>query len=99
MYELLIQLKSHAPPVYLQKVGKDEKYALTLRRWMIKFSKNPKAWEKCITPLLQILAKTEIPVDILTENKFGRHAKAMVDRAQEMKVGGLADIVDAFKKI
>ena len=95
--EILIQLKNHAPPIYLERLGQSEKYILVLRKWMMKATKEPKEWEKCMAPLLQVLGKTPVPVETMKDYKFGKHAKALSDKAESEGLKSAGDIVAAYK--
>ncbi|ORX33600.1 hypothetical protein BD324DRAFT_218235 [Kockovaella imperatae] len=97
LHEILVQLKNHAPPIYLLRMASDDKYALVLKKWLIRFGKDPKEWGKCIAPLLQVLSRTEMSYDTLTDFKFGRLAINMIDKAKEAGVDGIKDMETAWK--
>ncbi|KAK8845411.1 hypothetical protein IAR55_006124 [Kwoniella newhampshirensis] len=96
--EIAVQLRDHASSRFLKAMADDDRYADVWQAWLRKFVKEPEKWDRAIAPVLQVLARTDMPVDFIIELRLGKLAKKIADLAKEKNLPSRQAIQSAFAK-
>ncbi|RXK39131.1 hypothetical protein M231_03636 [Tremella mesenterica] len=96
--EILLALKDHAPEQYLRNMADNERYAKTLAIWLKMFIDDVEKWESAIAPLLLMLSRTDMAVDVMVKYGFGKSCKIVNTRAAKKDLKSAGEIRKAFER-
>ncbi|OCF40087.1 hypothetical protein I317_06100 [Kwoniella heveanensis CBS 569] len=94
--EIAIQLRDYASSEYLRAMADDHRYCEVWESWLNKAKSDVEKWEPAIAPMLQVLARTDMPVDYIKEIKFRAKAKTIANLAQERNLAHKGAIQTAW---
>ncbi|OCF59729.1 hypothetical protein L486_02401 [Kwoniella mangroviensis CBS 10435] len=96
--EIVSALRDHASPEYLRAMADDERYCDVWSSWLLKSIKDIEKWEVAIVPVLQVLAKTDMPIDEIEDTKIRIRARKLVNLANEKNLASRSAIQSAFQR-
>ncbi|WVQ64738.1 uncharacterized protein L199_002906 [Kwoniella botswanensis] len=96
--EIVSALRDHASPEYLRAMADDERYCDVWSSWLLKSIKDIEKWEVAIVPILQVLAKTDMPIDEIEDTKIRIRARKLVNLANEKNLASRSAIQSAFQR-
>ncbi|WVQ94058.1 hypothetical protein IAU59_001136 [Kwoniella sp. CBS 9459] len=94
--EIAIQLRDYASTEYLREMADDHRYCEVWERWLNKMKADVERWEPAIAPVLQVLARTDMPVDYIRDIKFRAKTKTIANLAQERNLAHKGAIQTAY---
>ncbi|WVO23567.1 uncharacterized protein IAS62_004922 [Cryptococcus decagattii] len=98
LLEILIQLRDHAPGAYLAKMADNDRYVQVWQKWLKQCRKEPEVWEKIMVPLLEVLSRTEMPLETAKEYGLNKHAMNLPPLAKKKNLSSAGAIQAAFDK-
>ncbi|OXG13444.1 hypothetical protein C367_05989 [Cryptococcus neoformans Ze90-1] len=98
LLEILIQLRDHAPGAYLAKMADNDRYVQVWQKWLKQCRKEPEIWEKVMVPLLEVLSRTEMPLETAKEYGLNKHAMSLPPLAKKKNLSSADAIQRAFDK-
>nr|XP_019048646.1 hypothetical protein I302_02419 [Kwoniella bestiolae CBS 10118]OCF27576.1 hypothetical protein I302_02419 [Kwoniella bestiolae CBS 10118] len=96
--EIVSALRNYASPEYLRAMADDERYCDVWSNWLVKCIKDIERWEAVIVPILQVLAKTDMPIDEIEDTKMRIRARKLVTIANEKNLASSSAIQSAFHR-
>ncbi|WVF66445.1 hypothetical protein IAT40_001185 [Kwoniella sp. CBS 6097] len=96
--EIASQLRDYASPEYLRAMADDYRYCEVWEDWFDEAKQDVEKWEPAVTPMLQVLARTDMPVDYIRDIKFRAKAKTIANLAQERNLAHKGAIQTAWQR-
>ncbi|GMK56526.1 hypothetical protein CspeluHIS016_0303660 [Cutaneotrichosporon spelunceum] len=95
---VLDALQKGVSNTYLRKLADDEYYSEVLVRWVKLMIADPKTYELGITNVLNLLARTNMPLDLIEEFNVKELAAQLRDKSEEAGLKTMPSIERAYKR-
>lgn len=96
--EILLALKDGAPEQYLRAMADNEKYARTLADWVKAFTLDVQTWEPAISPMMLMLSRTDMAVDLIQETEIAKLCRRANAKATNAELKSKDEISKAFER-